>query len=44
MEDNGDELEGGELTDEEEVEQEADPEDDAVLHEKNGTSSPRDNI
>jgi len=44
MEDNGDELEGGGATDEEEVEPEADPEDDAILHEKNGSSSPRENI
>ena len=44
MEDNGDELEGGGTSDEEEVESEADPEDDAILHEKNGTSSPRENI
>jgi hypothetical protein len=44
MEDNGDELEGGGLPDDEEVESEADPEDDAILHEKNGTSSPRENI
>jgi len=44
MEDNGDELEGGGLSEEEEVEAEADPEDDAILHEKNGTSSPRENI
>ncbi len=44
MEDNGDELEGGGSSDEEEVESEANPEDDAILHEKNGTSSPRENI
>jgi hypothetical protein len=44
MEDNGNELEGAGSTDEEEVESEADPEDDAILHEKNGTSSPRENI
>ncbi len=44
MEDNGDELEDGGLPDEEEVMSEADPEDDAILHEKNGTSSPRENI
>ena len=44
MEDNGDELEGGGTTDEEEVEPETDPEDDAILHEKNGSSSPRENI
>ena len=44
MEDNGDELEGGRSSDEEDVESEANPEDDAILHEKNGTSSPRENI
>jgi hypothetical protein len=44
MEDNGDELEGGDLGEEEEVATDADPEDDAILHEKNGTSSPRENI
>jgi len=44
MEENGDELEGGGPADEEEVESDANPEDDAILHEKNGTSSPRENI
>ena len=44
MEGNGDELEGGGPADEEDVEPEANPEDDAVLHEKNGISSPRENI
>jgi hypothetical protein len=44
MEDNGDEREDGGIPDDEEVESEADPEDDAILHEKNGTSSPRENI
>lgn len=44
MEDNSDELEGGGPSDEEEVESEENAEDDAILHEKNGTSSPRENI
>jgi hypothetical protein len=44
MEENGDELEGGGITDEEHDASESDPEDDAILHEKNGTSSPRENI
>ena len=44
MEDNDDELEGGGPGDEEEIEPEATPEDDAILHEKNGASSPRENI
>ncbi len=44
MEDNGDELEGGGPSDEDEAESEENPEDDAILHEKNGTSSPRENI
>lgn len=44
MEDNGDELEGGGPTEEDPVASESDPEDDAILHEKNGTSSPRENI
>jgi hypothetical protein len=43
MEDNGDELEGGGGADEEEVASESDTEDDAILHEKNGPSSPREN-
>jgi len=44
MQDNGDELEGGGPSDEEDVASDEAPEDDAVLHEKNGTSSPRENI
>ena len=44
MEDNGDELEGGSVTDEEAVESESDSEDDAILHEKNGPASPRENL
>jgi len=44
MEDNGEELEGGGLSDDEEVASESDTEDDAILHEKDGTSSPRENI
>ena len=44
MEDNGDELEGGGLEDEDPETSDADPEDDAILHEKNGTTQPRENI
>ena len=44
MEDNGEELEGGHAADEEEVALESETEDDAILHEKNGSSSPRENI
>ena len=44
MENNGDELEDGNVMDEDDDASEADPEDDAILHEKNGTSSPRENI
>jgi len=44
MEDNGEELEGGHATDEEEVASDSETEDDAILHEKNGSSSPRENI
>jgi hypothetical protein len=44
MEDNGDELEGGEDTEQEDVASESDPEDDAILREKKGPSSPRENI
>ena len=44
MEDNGDELDGGGVMDEDDDASEAEPEDDAILHEKNGTSSPRENI
>ena len=44
MEDNGDELEGGGLEDEDPESSDSDTEDDAILHEKNGASSPRENI
>lgn len=44
MGDNGEELEGGSATGEEEAASESDTEDDAILHEKNGSSSPRENI
>jgi len=44
MEDNGEALESDGVTDEEEVASESDVEDDAILHEKEGTSSPRENI
>lgn len=44
MEDNGDELESDGLTDEEPVTSESDAEDDAILHEKNESSSPREDI
>lgn len=45
MEDNGDELEGDGLTDEENSESESeDPEDEAIRREKEGLTSPRENI
>jgi len=44
MEDNGDELEGGGLQDEDPETSDSDPEDDAILHESNGTAPPRENI
>lgn len=47
MDDNGSELEGDGLMDENETETESedhDAEDDAILHEKDPMSSPRDNI
>ena len=45
MSDNGDELEGDGQAEEEIVESESDIEnDDAILHERKDSSSPRDNI
>ena len=44
MEDNGDELEGDGSTEEDPEASESDNEDDAILHEKKESSSPRDNI
>lgn len=44
MEDNGEGREGGHATDEEDDASESEIEDDAVLNEKNGSSSPRENI
>lgn len=44
MEDNDNELEGNGLTDEEPVESESDDENDAILHEKKESASPRDDI
>lgn len=44
MEDNGEEREGGHATNEEGDASESETEDDAILIEKNGSSSPRDNI
>lgn len=44
MDDNGDELENDAQTEEEIVEPESDSEDEAIIHEKKDSSSPRDNI
>lgn len=44
MQDNGEEREGGNVTDEGEAASESQTHDDAVLHEKNGHSSFRENI
>jgi hypothetical protein len=44
MEDNNNELEGDGLADENSDESESDNEDDAIIREKDESSSPRDNI
>ena len=44
MEDNGSELEQEDVADDEHVDGDSGDEDDAILHEKRGTSRPRDNI
>jgi hypothetical protein len=44
VEDNGDELEGNGLSDEDEAHAEDDNEDDAIVRENDGRLSPRENI
>ncbi len=44
MEENGSELEQEGVAEDEHVDSESGDEDDAILHEKRGTSRPRDNI
>lgn len=44
MEDNENELEEGSFADEEQIDDESQDEQDAILHEKNKSDSPRHNI
>jgi hypothetical protein len=44
MEDNGSELEENGFSDEEQVDDESQDENDAIVHEKNTSESPRNNI